>query len=312
VLNITANTFSNNLLDAFWQQATAFWAEIPAVFKVLVFFLIWVGLWLPIAIPSAVVVKWRPPQPLTLAQKLPLLASLYLLAPLLIGSIAKLEGRRLADYGFPWQSSVLRSMLLGLVLGAAGLSSVFVGQWKLGWLRWQSAATGEAPTGAIYTFSSARMVTIGLTLLLGLWIGWTEELIFRGFLLTLLQQDSPPWLAGVITSLIFAVLHLVWEGRQILPQLPGLWLMGMVLVLARWVDGGNLGLAWGLHAGWVWTIATLDSSQAIRYTGRVSQGWTGWEGQPLAGAIGILFMVFTGLLLWVMGSFAQASCSTLV
>ncbi|HEY9642555.1 MAG TPA: CPBP family intramembrane glutamic endopeptidase [Coleofasciculaceae cyanobacterium] len=286
---------SNTQLGSeFWGQAVSRWAEAPAVLKGLLFFLVWVGLWLPIAWPLAVFVNWKPSQPLTLAQKLPLLASLYLLAPPLIWGLAKLGGQGLADFGLPWQTSVLRSLLLGLLLGSLGLISIFVGQWKLGWLSWQFAAEGE-PTTGIRAIGTAIL----LPLLLGLWVGWTEELIFRGFLLTLFQQDYAPWLAGAIVSFIFALLHLVWEGRQNIPQLPGLWLMGMVLALSRWVDGGNLGLAWGLHAGWVWTIASLDSTQAIRYTGRVSERWTGVAGQPLAGAIGILFMAGMGMLLWV-------------
>jgi hypothetical protein len=65
-----------------------------------------------------------------------------------------------------------------------------------------------------------------------------------------------------------------------MPQLPGLWLMGMVLVLARYVDGGSLGLAWGLHAGWVWAIASLDSAQLITYTGTGSEWVTGKNRKP--------------------------------
>ena len=90
--------------------------------------------------------------------------------------------------------------------------------------------------------------------MLGLWISTTEELIFRGFLQNELNQDYPVWVAGAIASLIFAVTHLLWERQETLPQLPGLWLMGMVLTLARWADGGSLWLACGLHAGWIWGL----------------------------------------------------------
>ena len=82
------------------------------------------------------------------------------------------------------------------------------------------------------------------TLLIAFLISGIEEGVFRGFVLTQLRQDYTIELAAAISSLIFALLHLLWEQKETVPQLPGLWLMGMVLVLARWTDGGSLGLAW--------------------------------------------------------------------
>jgi hypothetical protein len=74
--------------------------------------------------------------------------------------------------------------------------------------------------------------------------------------------------------------------------------MGMVLVLARFIDGGSLGLAWGLHTGWVWAIASLDTARLITYTGISSEWVTGKNGKPLAGVAGVLCLLATGLILW--------------
>jgi membrane protease YdiL (CAAX protease family) len=132
-----------------------------------------------------------------------------------------------------------------------------------------------------------------------LFVGGIEELVFRGFIFTQLEQNYSIWLAAIISSLIFAVLHLVWEQTETLPQLPGLWLMGMVLVLARLADGHNLGIAWGLHAGWVWAIATIDTAGLITYTDKVSAWVTGINKKPLAGLTGIMCVSATGgVLLW--------------
>jgi membrane protease YdiL (CAAX protease family) len=136
-------------------------------------------------------------------------------------------------------------------------------------------------------------------LLVALFVGGIEELVFRGFLFTELQKDYSVWVAALISSSIFALLHLVWEQRETTPQLPGLWFMGMVLVLARFVDGGSLGLAWGLHAGWVWAIATLDTAQLIDYTGKVSDWVTGKNKKPLAGVAGIVCLLFTVGIFWL-------------
>jgi membrane protease YdiL (CAAX protease family) len=117
-------------------------------------------------------------------------------------------------------------------------------------------------------------------------------------LFTELEQDYSVWIAATISSLIFAVLHLIWEQQQTIPQLPGLWLMGVVLVLARFVDRGNLGLAWGLHSGWIWAIACIDTAQLIDYTDQISDWVTGKNKKPLAGVAGIVCLLLTAVTLW--------------
>ena len=266
----------------------SFLAEPPfSVLQVIAFFLAWAGCWLPVAIVCANALDWRPPKPLTAEQKLPLLASLYLVAPLVLWGTNWVIGASFLDYGLPQNPWILSSLGLGFALGVLILGVLFGIQTALGWVTWQ-LADGQQLTSVLL-----------LTFLLALWISGTEELVFRGFLLTQLQHDYPSGAAAAISSLIFALLHLVWERRETIPQLPGLWLMGMVLVLARSVDGGSLGLAWGLHTGWVWAIASLDSAQLITYTGMGSEWVTGKNGKPLAGAVGIFCLLVTGGILWL-------------
>ncbi len=258
-----------------------------SLLQVMTFFIAWAGLWLPLAIVCAIALDWRPPKPIAAEQKLPLLASLYLIAPLVLWGASWVTGSSFLDYGFAWSPWILCSAGVGFGLGVFSLVVLFGIQTALGWVNWQPA-------------EGRRLVSVLLpTLLLALWIGGTEELVFRGFLLTQLQQDYAVGVAAAISSLIFALLHLIWEQQETIPQLPGLWLMGMVLVLARYNDAGSLGLAWGLHTGWVWAIASLDTAQLITYTGISSEWVTGKNGKPLAGAAGIFCLLATGGILWL-------------
>lgn len=253
------------------------------------FFLAWAGCWLPLAIGCAIAIDWRPPHPLKTEQKLPLLVSLYLIAPLVLWQASRVVEASFSDYGLTWNLRLLSSLTIGFGLGVFSLVVLFAIQTALGWVTWQMQ-------------DGQRLATVLLpTLFLVICISGIEELVFRGFVLTQLQQDFAPVIAAAISSAIFALLHLVWEQRETMPQLPGLWLMGMVLVLARWVDGGSLGLAWGLHTGWVWAIASLDTLQMINYTGTCSEWVTGKYGKPLAGVAGILFLLVTGAILGVGG-----------
>ncbi|MFB2893140.1 lysostaphin resistance A-like protein [Aerosakkonemataceae cyanobacterium BLCC-F50] len=266
-----------------------FYTEPIAPVKIIVFFLAWLGCWLPIAIPIAYALKWYPPKPLGAAQKIPLLASLYLIAPPLLWGFARVEGVSFLDYGISGDANFLISLGIGLAIGVISIIVVFAIESTFGWINWH-----WQPDRKFWE-------TLLTTLLLGLWVSGTEELIFRGFLLNELQQSYSLWLGAVVSSLIFALLHLVWEIDETLPQLPGLFLMGLVLVLARWVDNGNLSLAIGLHAGWIWGLTTIDSAQLISYTGKGSAWFTGKNGKPLAGAAGIFCLLITGTLLLYLG-----------
>lgn len=268
---------STNTLVSFVENA-------PVV--VMAFFISWIVCWLPVATVTALVLKWQPGKSLQPEQKLPLLVSLYLLAPLILWAINRLTNKSFSDYGFALNISLLSSLGLGFALGVLILGIVYVCQFWLGWCNWQES-----------NIKQLRSILLPI-LFVALFIGGVEELIFRGFLLTQLAQNYPIWVAAVISSLIFALLHLVWEQRETAPQLPGLWLMGMVLVLARFSNSNNLGIAWGLHAGWIWAIACLDTAQVITYTGKVSDWFTGKNKKPLAGATGIVCLLLTGVILW--------------
>lgn len=251
------------------------------------FLVAWAVCWLPIGALCAIAIRWQPLQPLTPQQKLPLLASLYVIAPLIVWAASWATKTNFAAFGYVGNWDLLNSAIAGLGLGVISLGTLFAIQTAFGWLKWQPP-------------SRQQLVTVLLpTLLLAIWVSATEELIFRGLILTQLQQDYAPIAAAAISSLIFALLHLIWEQTETLPQLPGLWLMGMVLVLARYVDHGSLGLAWGLHSGWVWAIASIDTAQLITYTGITPEWVTGKYQKPLAGLVGIICLLATAAILGI-------------
>ena len=256
--------------------------QAPAWVQILVFCLIWVLLWLPIALPLAIHLQWQPGQPLTLPQKLPLVAVLYVIAPFLLWGSAQVEQVPFSIYGLTWQWALLRSFLIGAGLGLAGLVIFFGVQVGWGWRHLQVAQR--------MAWRSALLPTLAL----GIWISVTEELVFRGFLLNHLQRDYGVLVAAIVSSVLFALSHLLWEGGKGLPNLPGLCLMGLVLVLARWADGGQLGLACGLHAAWVWGMTSLDTVPLLPLTDKGPKWLTGGE-QPLAGGLSLLLLLITAI-----------------
>ncbi len=255
--------------------------------EIVFFIVIWLILWLPMAIPLAILVKWSPWQPFSMQQKLTFVGSLYLIAPFLIWFIGKYLGLSLTNYGLLWSLDLGFDIILGLALGILGLIIVFSLEYSLDFIEFN-----------LKNINKFLLISFPI-LWLGLFIGFAEELIFRGFFLTELTNDFNMCLAAIFSSLIFAILHLVWEQKQTLPQLPGLFLMGMVLVMARLVNDGYLGLAWGLHSGWIFGLSCLDAMGLIVYKNTAPEWFVGINKQPLAGLSGIICLLLTYLSLFL-------------
>jgi uncharacterized protein len=247
-----------------------------------IFAVTWILLWLPVAIPIAIKLQWIPFAPLAAAQKLPLLAPLYLVAPIVLWGFLPFP-QNWSNYGLTWLPDL--ALLWGLGIASLSLGLVFGWEIWRGWVVWK-------------TENIQKLLIYALPiLLLALWIGVSEEVIFRGFMQIELAGIYGFWLAGTIASLIFALLHLLWERQQTSPQIPGLWLMGMVLTGAVGLDQQHLWLAIGLHAGWVWGLTCLDAAEMISYQESAPTWFVGKYQQPLAGISGILVLIVTGLVL---------------
>ncbi|MGB3532582.1 MAG: type II CAAX endopeptidase family protein [Microcoleaceae cyanobacterium] len=262
----------------------------PALIKVLIFFLIWVGIWLPIAVVSAILLNWHPTQPLTPQQKIVLLASLYLIAPVLLVGMTHLEQTTFLDYGLWVSGEVAISIGFGLMLGGLSLGLLYTVMWKLGATDWQQPLKGETQP-----LNVGSILSVGLV---AFWISITEELVFRGFLQFQLHQDYSVWVASAIVSTIFALSHLLWNWQGTIPQLPGLWLMGMVLTIARFCDRGSLGLPIGLHAAWIWGITLTEQRFITSPTTRLPGWLVGESDQPLASLSSwVMLLMLAGVLL---------------
>ncbi len=252
--------------------------------QVFFFFGTWFLLWLPISIPLAYRLGWVPWQGAPSAQqKIPLVLSLYALLVPLSWLWLKVSNLSLADFG--WQPLPYGgvSLISGLLIGFLGVWLAYGPQWLQGWVRWNLT-------------HAARLLPLLLPLLfLGLVVGVAEEWVFRGFVLHQFQAVVNFPFAALFSSGLFAVLHLIWDGRAGLPQLPGLFLMGVVLAIATLVMQGEIALACGLHAGWVAALALLDSAQLTEISEQAPRWVTGRDGQALTGAAGILLLLLTGV-----------------
>ncbi|MGF1517055.1 MAG: lysostaphin resistance A-like protein [Nodosilinea sp.] len=268
-----------------------------------------------LGIPASLVVarigRIRLVYPVPPQHKLPLLLPLYLLAPAAVEIYRRLRADSWSSYGIAWNQPFFDLAIAGFGVAAGGVMVLVTLQLGLGWRRWQppvppASAASEAGNAGIEgdlapSSGPAPGVVLLAVLLLALFVGWIEELVFRGVLANGLGQALPLWAMAIAVSLIFAVSHLLWDGPAGAPQLPGLAIMGAVLLLARWAAGGSLGLAWGLHAGWVFVIALIDALALLK-PGKDGPVWlVGLPDQPLTGLLPLGLLVLTGAGVWLWG-----------
>jgi membrane protease YdiL (CAAX protease family) len=265
--------------------------------------LIFLGLWLLLWLPIGAVVIWRRSAPLAYPvpaeQKLPLLLPLYLVAPLAVWLFQRgwCQGQSLS-HGLSWSLPFFSSIGVGLGLGLLGIALLVGLQWGLGWRRFPQKDSPIDNDGPSPTSQKRPWGLIIALLPLTLLIGGVEEWIFRGVVVDCLLDTLALGTVVVLSSGIFAVSHLVWDGVPGIPQLPGLWAMGAVLWLARWAMAGDLGLAIGLHAGWILGLAVIDTLQVLTADPQAPLWLAGRPNQPLTGLTDLALLGLTAAGIW--------------
>ncbi|MFQ4137199.1 CPBP family intramembrane glutamic endopeptidase [Nodosilinea sp. PGN35] len=269
-------------------------ADCPPLVRVVVFLLVVVVLWAPVALPLYALAS-RGLLPGGDLVPTALLYGVFLLVLPRWERQVRGETQPWAQIGFAGSRALSRGMVAGALIGAVSLVLLAAVQVGLGW--------------AVLAADGARGVELLQTALVGALaataVGWSEEVLFRGWLLRELEQGWSPGVALGATGLIFAVAHFIKPLDAILallPQLVGLLLLGLVLGWARRIPVGpgktGLGHPVGLHAGLVWGYYLLEVGNLLQTTEAVPAWVTGLDGNPLAGLLGLTLLSGLGVLVF--------------
>jgi uncharacterized protein len=194
--------------------------------------------------------------------------------------LAKIEDRRLADYGFPLRRIFCGQFWLGWVIGVVSLTVLLTalhlaGAFSFGPILLHGATIWKL--GVAW----AVLMTIGCAV---------EEYVYRGYLQFTLTPAIGFWPAAVATSALMAVAHMLNPYWNVL-GLFNVFLFGLVacLLLRR---TGDLWMPLGIHASWDWGegyfFGVPSSGQtaegALRQGAFHGPAWlTGWPFGPEAG-----------------------------
>jgi len=165
-----------------------------------------------------------------------LLAALFLAS----GIMAKIEGRRIADYGLPWRKAFCGQFWKGAAISFASLTALLFVLRMIGVFSFGSLALHGAD---IWKYG----ILWGLAFFL---IVLTEDFLYRGYLLFTLALGIGFWPAAVLTSLLMAGAHFLNPGGHGLgPFVVLLYCLVTCLVIRR---TGDLWMALGIHGAWDW------------------------------------------------------------
>jgi uncharacterized protein len=199
------------------------------------------------------------------------------------------EPRILQQYGLEISRPNGVDLLNGLAFGIVNIFFLFGLQGLFGWLVWQQP-------------HSFLLKVILEGFIVGLGVGFAEELLFRGWLLNELERNYSPGVSAWTNAILFAALHFIKPLEaiiQTLPQFPALVLLGLTQVWGKRWRRGRIGLPIGLHGGLVWGYYIINVGELIKYSGQVPDWVTGVNNNPLQGAMGVVFM--SVLALWMRG-----------
>ena len=207
------------------------------------------------------------------------------------------ERRPLSTIGLT--SSGAGPFLRGLCIGVATIGAIVAAIWAVG--GYQADGFGGA-------FSAPRDL-IGITILLPCFVvqASVEEIIFRGWLMSVLARRFNVVIAVVVTCVVFTLLH-YGPGQQVIVMAASFLFSAFACCWA--LKAGNIWGVMGWHAAWNWFLATafelpvtgIDagvSALVVKLIPRGSDLLTGGVKGPEASVICLLFFaVATALLLW--------------
>lgn len=255
-----------------------FVAAYPAPARLAIFVLALLAIWLPFALPIQVFLQNDPN--LATIVTMGLMFGEFLLL-LRFWSQKVYQNRYwLKQYGLEQTRQNAIALFNGLTIGLLLTIGLFVLEAILGLV-------------IIKPPSVFLLRIVGEGLVSALAIGCAEELFFRGWLLDELERDYSPNVALWVSALIFALLHFIKPIAEIIrtfPTFPALILLGLMLVWAKYASSKRLGMSIGIHAGLVWGYYIFNVGQLLEYRDRVSPWITGIDNNPIAGAMGLMFL----------------------
>jgi membrane protease YdiL (CAAX protease family) len=171
-------------------------------------------------------------------------AVLSLVAAIVIGWLCAkyLERLPFRSLGLAFTNGWLKHLLIGSIVGASTLGLAVFIAFIFGGLRF-SVNSDSTPTEIAYSLAVSFLVFGAAAAF--------EEVLFRGYILQTFARAGLAWLAIILTSFFFCLVHMGNPNSDFISStntlLAGFW-FGIAYLKTR-----DLWFVWGLHLMWNWT-----------------------------------------------------------
>jgi membrane protease YdiL (CAAX protease family) len=194
------------------------------------------------------------------------------------------DRRTFASLGLKWNSQAVRDGVVGILIAALLMALVYLIESAAGWLTVNSFAW-ETHSFSQMIFGIASIIFAYII------VGWTEELISRGYWLQNISAGLNLFLGVLISSFLFALIHVANPNWSLL-ALINITAGGMFLAFA-YLRTRQLWLPIGIHIGWNFFLGPIfgfpvsgtDSFILINHTVNGPELLTGGAFGPEAGLI---------------------------
>ena len=151
-----------------------------------------------------------------------------------------IDKKSFVSLGLKFNSLAVKDFFVGLGISALMIGALYIVFLSIGLIEIKSigwAGNISAVLGIIFWFFG-----------IGLAIGWSEELVFRGYILQNMKEGMGIKLAVIISCILYGVMHMANPGSTILSGTL-IALIGFLRIYG-WLSTGQLWLSMGMHAGW--------------------------------------------------------------
>jgi membrane protease YdiL (CAAX protease family) len=210
-----------------------------------------------------------------------------------------LDKKSLISLGLKLNKRSIIDLFFGFTLSGIMIATIYFSLLMLGYLSVENIGFNAGTFTSIITIL-ASLFSIGFA------VGWSEELVFRGYLLQNLTEGIGIKWAVILSSIFFGLVHMLNPNASVLAGI--LITIITFLLVAGWLRTGQLWVPMGLHAGWNFFMGPIfglpvsgRSAESLVDNVIVGPEWiTGGEFGPEGGIIvlPVILIGFIVLFFW--------------
>lgn len=209
-----------------------------------------------------------------------------------------LDKRSIESLGLTLNIQSLFDVLAGIAITLLQMGLIYMLMSQLGWITFEGFAWEVDPVGIVIKNTLLFSATFIL-------VGWTEELLSRGYHLQTIASGTNLLWGVLLSSGAFSLLHIFNSGAN-WASVTGIFLAGVFFAYA-YIRTKQLWLPIGMHIGWNFfegvvfgfPVSGLDTYALTRITVQGPEIWTGGVFGPEAGLIVLPALVLGAILIYL-------------